>query len=315
MPWIIGIDEAGYGPNLGPFVMTSVACRVPDAHGKADLWKLLDRAVRRHSDPCDERMVVADSKQVYSTARGLAELEHCVLAALQGSRLATLAAMVDRVSALCHDAVRQEVWYVGTTALPVAADIDACHQVSLLLGEIGSSLQINLGTINSVIVCATEFNALIHARGTKGGVLAVALQKLLQRLPTDGDPVYVFCDKHGGRNFYGDALQCAFPEDMVLSRLESALCSHYYVESGGRHVELTFEPRADANHFCVALASMVSKYLRELFMLEFNQFWQTHVPGLKATAGYPTDSKRFWTDIQKAAQKLGLDRDVIWRRK
>ena len=31
MPWIVGLDEAGYGPNLGPFVMSLVAFRVPDA--------------------------------------------------------------------------------------------------------------------------------------------------------------------------------------------------------------------------------------------------------------------------------------------
>ena len=40
MAWIIGIDEAGYGPNLGPFVMTATACRVPDNLGHFDLWRL-----------------------------------------------------------------------------------------------------------------------------------------------------------------------------------------------------------------------------------------------------------------------------------
>src|SRR5262249_37174349 len=38
MAWLIGIDEAGYGPNLGPLVMSSVAWRVPARLLGANLW-------------------------------------------------------------------------------------------------------------------------------------------------------------------------------------------------------------------------------------------------------------------------------------
>ena len=35
------------GPNLGPFVMTAVACRLPDELAEADLWQTLKAGVRR----------------------------------------------------------------------------------------------------------------------------------------------------------------------------------------------------------------------------------------------------------------------------
>src|SRR5580658_6307802 len=82
MPWIIGIDEAGYGPNLGPFVMTAVACRLPDPLGVPNLWQLLRTVVRQAADADDGRILVDDSKLVFSTARGLAELERGVLTLL-----------------------------------------------------------------------------------------------------------------------------------------------------------------------------------------------------------------------------------------
>src|SRR6516225_11485909 len=82
MAWIVGIDEAGYGPNLGPLVMTAVACRVPDDVVNVDLWRLLRQGVRRHGQRDDGRPLVADSKLVYSPSRGLAQLEKTVLAAL-----------------------------------------------------------------------------------------------------------------------------------------------------------------------------------------------------------------------------------------
>jgi hypothetical protein len=101
----------------------------------------------------------------------------------------------------------------------------------------------------------------------------------------------------------------------VLAEREAMAQSAYRVEGLGRDVRLTFQPRADAKHFCVALASMASKYLRELFMREFNAFWQGHVPGLKATAGYPGDAARFFEAIRPAAARLGISEDRLWRKR
>ena len=39
MPWVVGIDEAGYGPNLGPLVQTAIAVRLPD--GDTAGWETL----------------------------------------------------------------------------------------------------------------------------------------------------------------------------------------------------------------------------------------------------------------------------------
>src|SRR5947209_7756987 len=80
--WIIGIDEAGYGPNLGPLVMTSVACRVPDELIGADLWQALRPAVRRCGESGDAPLLVDDSKAVYGTSQGLKALESNILATL-----------------------------------------------------------------------------------------------------------------------------------------------------------------------------------------------------------------------------------------
>src|SRR5689334_20497672 len=70
MPWIVGIDEAGYGPNLGPLVQSAVAARVPD--GVGCLWQCLANGVRRAADPDDGRVLIDDSKLVYAGPNGLA---------------------------------------------------------------------------------------------------------------------------------------------------------------------------------------------------------------------------------------------------
>jgi hypothetical protein len=173
------------------------------------------------------------------------------------------------------------------------------------------------GLIRCVVVCPTRFNALLDQWGSKGAVLGHGLTELLacNRDPDDSvEPVHFLVDKHGGRNNYAALVQHALCEGMVVAHEESMERSHYSVLGLKRPVGLTFQPRADAEHFCVALASMVSKYLREILMREFNGFWQALVPGLKPTAGYPGDAARFFAHIRPVLPRLGIAEEALWRR-
>lgn len=320
MAWLIGIDEAGYGPNLGPLVMTSVAWKVRDGHAGADLWQVLRSAVRRQADPDEDRIVVDDSKAVHGSGGGLAALELNVAAALMPWLLEppiSLAQYVERVCPSSRPALGGERWYSGKTALPLALP-DGIVARSERLRTAAEEAEIEPGPVRSVAVCAPRFNALLDEWTSKGAVLAVALKELLRGLCEeldDGEPFHIFVDKHGGRNTYAAMLQDALPDGMVVVRQEGALRSHYELLGASRPIQITFQPRADIEHFPVALASMASKYLRELCMLEFNRFWQEHVPGITPTAGYPNDAARFLNAIRPAMQKLGLDEPALWRRK
>ena len=109
------------------------------------------------------------------------------------------------------------------------------------------------------------------------------------------------------------ALADAFPDVWIDRGPEGPELSRYTLRDGPRRLELSLSPRADAADGLVALASIVSKTVRERWMDVFNAHWTARIPDLRPTAGYPSDSARFRQAIEAACLERGLDPSVWWR--
>ncbi len=321
MGYLIGTDEAGYGPNLGPLVISASVWQVPDGTRSEDLFDRLGHVVAGSLGKAEKvalpRVVIADSKLLYNSGKDLRHLERGLWAAW------TLLGKQPRSW--------REVWSTLTTQ--PADEFNACpwlqHYDATLPGD-GRALDwsgqatrlrqsfsdqgVRLLSLRSRTVFPQEFNNLLRTHISKGALLShLTLQLVEQEMRAlECGPIAVLCDKHGGRNRYGALLSGRFPDWLIEVRGEGRQESVYRFGPNERRVEFRF--RAKAERFLpAALASMASKYLRELAMQAFNEFWCSLVPGLAPTAGYPQDARRFKTAIAPAQRELGIDDDILWR--
>jgi hypothetical protein len=303
-------------------VQTGVALPLPDDDRAG--WDWLKGHVRRCHEPDDGRLLIDDSKKVYAAAHGFARLEAAVYAAFRPTECTVGRFVADHTPNGCPDDLRQEAWYNPAEPWPVGGE-NPFRQPAVDAWFSGPVVQrVRMYNAAVLLTPPPRFNRLVAEHGSKGTVLALGLTTLLRDVHRLGNcgivghadtPVHVLCDKLGGRNFYAPLLQAAYPDGWVIAEKESAAESRYRVMNLGREVTVTFRPRADADSVPVALASMLAKYLREVCMRQFNAFWAAHVPGIRPTAGYPVDAKRFYAEIRPAMERLGIPPEAVWRYK
>ncbi|HRU05432.1 MAG TPA: hypothetical protein P5137_06620 [Candidatus Brocadiia bacterium] len=303
MAVVAGIDEAGYGPLLGPLVVSAAAFRVGCGEDD-DLWEALSGAVARARRRGDDRVAVADSKALLRAGSGLAPVEEGVLAflALTGDGCPTWRAALERLD---PDAGRRAdldryPWYAGRDAtLPVEASPERVEELAGRLSSVLSSKGVSLAALWSAPMEVIEFNALTTRFDSKSMTVASRVFEMLRRLwaAFGAEGVRVVADKLGGRNEYRRWLMAEFTGCDVRAEVEGAQESTYVIRAPGREMKVSFEPKADARRMAVALASMVCKYMRELMMGLLNSYWSQRAPQARPTAGYVEDGRRFLQDV------------------
>jgi len=317
--YLIGTDEAGYGPNLGPLVVSATLWELPDQLLDAGLYGLLADAVSADGRNVtgNDRIAIADSKSLYHSRGSMAALERGVLAVLAtlGDRPTSWHQVLDALAPGSEAGRASLPWYRQfEQELPVHADREDTVARGQRLRHTLQGIGVRLRGIRSRVVWVPQFNELIQIHGNKASVLSRTTLELVRDLigETTRGPIRVVCDKHGGRNKYAGLLQEIAGPGLVQVVTESRAESRYRFGPLSRRVDIRFS--AGGEQFLpAALASMVSKYLRELAMMALNRYWCGAVNGLKPTAGYPTDAKRWLADVASTKKQLQVDDRLLWR--
>lgn len=334
---IAGIDEAGYGPILGPLVVSMTAFRTPNDELRSEgtnLWEQLTSRVVLTAPPkgrkggSDKRLVVCDSKLLKRGKRGLDRMEESVLAFVatapaaptalcDGSEALSLACL-EEAFGFDSEQLSNYPWYrdFASLALPRWGFRSEIRRKRSVLTEALAAAGVETLAVRPVAVHPAEFNRGVKQAGNKHllewTIVGRFVRTLFRRFGSEG--VRVTVDQLGGRRRYGPILAQLLPQARVKRQTNGVGDDPVYVITQGDAVmHVRFRQKADQKTFEVALASMMSKYLRELLMQPLNAFFEERIPGLKPTAGYYVDGRRFLEDIGGTIAALSLDRELLVR--
>jgi hypothetical protein len=257
---------------------------------------------------------VDDSKRLFSQARGLRHVERTVLgfAAAAGQHPATFEALLADLAEMDEDPVSYP-WYDDLGfAIPREAEEDRIAADAQMLNAVEGVRFLGAWVVP---VLAREYNRTVESVGTKSGTLFHKTSRLLTRLwETWGERgVTAHVDKHGGRNRYGLLLNQTFFGVRRTVVCEGHDSSVYRVADDSRRMTIGFHLKGDARHLPIALASLYSKYVRELFMHAFNAWWTERMPGLRPTAGYAADANRFLAETVDLRERLDVEPEALIR--
>jgi ribonuclease HII len=320
MAILAGIDEAGFGPILGPLVVSSAVFSVPDEQLSKGLWQILRKSVGLKKSHLAGRLLITDSKKAFTQALGIGHIQRTTLACLKclDKEPATLPQLLSMLCPTYIQHLKHYPWYEKVADYRLCFDGEDIAIASSVFANDLSDNGMRLVDMRSVCLDVEQYNNMVAAVKNKSNVLFSVTAQLIQaawdspEANADGD-LHIIIDRQGGRTHYRRGLQLMF-EGMELAILkETDKVGSYQLMKGKRKMTLHFVVAADRKYLPVSLASMVSKYLRELMVDNINRYFTSFNSDLKPTAGYWQDGLRFIRDLNSLIPHVAYNSNQLIR--
>jgi ribonuclease HII len=307
-PYVLGVDENGVGPRLGPMIVTSVLVRT-DARGAKTMCapargKLAERA--------------GDSKALVAFADAtLGEAWARAIVARQGGAPETQRELMralfldpeEELTRPCpthHDDLCFSDRNEALTA--DAALVKECARDLERLAARGADVT----RARVAVSCARRLNDAAALGRSRFDVDLEHMERLVLAARRDaGEDVLALCGKVGGIDFYGGRF--IHLSSYLFSTIEEGrAASAYQIPGVGR---VAFTRDADAHHLVVGLASLVGKWVRDALMRRVTGWFRELDPDVADVSGYHDPATARFVDATRLVRRARkVDDDCFERR-
>jgi ribonuclease HII len=251
----LGIDENGYGPIMGPLVITGTCANKNVKKG----WP---------QDIKDSKKIFVRDKKSYKT---IEEISLALFFLLYGYFPENPEEYIEKFSSfkcpysfknnICTENIPQSfLWSIKSDTYKTIDILDRFFKKN----------SINIIDIKSVILCPFEFNNLCTSKVKKDLINFLQFEKIIKYFSDKSSTISILAGKIGGRNKYSQFLEETFPfwEYQVIQEKKEK--SSYIFKNKDKKVNINFLKNVENQSFPACLSGIIGKYIREIIMTSIN---------------------------------------------
>ncbi len=305
---LVGIDENGLGPRLGPLVVTAVHAIVDDDAGAAIVGRKPRGGLAQRLGDSKAFLSHGDVELGEAWARAIAQRMNLAMSAPDGLLRGLALEDAQSLRKACPPHVEQQCW--GTdqeTFQAPPAMVQQAHADLERLAERG----LRVVSARMAIVCTNRLNRAMDTGSSRFDVDLWEMERLfLSFAPGTDGTLDAVCGKVGGYARYGRAFgPLAGQLHTVLE--EGPDRSSYHFPGTGT---ISFVKDADAGHLLVSMASMVGKWARELLMSRIVRHYGESAAGHDASGYHDPVTERFFQATAEMRRTQAVPLECFERR-